>query len=114
MLGQARSGKIRILAFTNGQRIPIMPEVPTIAEAGYPSLSLGGTTGFYGWRDMPAALRDRIAVDIRTAARGEGVAERLANIGSLLQVSSPEAFAADLRVQRDRIKAIVTMVKPPQ
>ena len=61
----AATGKIRLLAFINRQRAPFAPEVPTVAEAGYPDLTFDAVTGFFGWRDMPAELRERIAANVR-------------------------------------------------
>jgi tripartite-type tricarboxylate transporter receptor subunit TctC len=64
----AETGKLRLLAFINRQRAPFAPEVPTVAEAGYPDLTFDAITGFFGWRDMPAELRERIAADVRSAS----------------------------------------------
>jgi hypothetical protein len=57
-----------VLAVMNKTRSPAAPHVPTAAEAGYPQLSFDGVTGFFGGRDMPVALRDRIAADVRAVA----------------------------------------------
>ena len=54
---------------TNRQRSPIAPEVPTATEAGFPELTFDGVVGFFGRRDFPTAVRDRIANDV--AAVGE-------------------------------------------
>jgi hypothetical protein len=45
--GQVRAGKVRIIAVTNGQRQPVAPEIPTVSEAGYPSLTVEGGAGGY-------------------------------------------------------------------
>ena len=49
---------------TNRQRSPLVPEVPTAEEAGFPELTFDGVVGFFGGRDLPASLRDRIAGDV--------------------------------------------------
>src|SRR5262249_16889875 len=45
---QLQADKVRLLAVTNSARAAILPEVPTIAEAGYPELALDGLVGFFG------------------------------------------------------------------
>src|SRR5215208_4424264 len=65
LLSQAQTGKIKLLAFINPLRSAAAPEVPTVTEAGYPQLTFSAVTGFFGWRDMPLELRERLASDVR-------------------------------------------------
>ena len=65
VMAHVRSGSVRLLAVTTTARIAAAPDVPTLAEVGYPPLSSDGRWGFYGWREIPAALRDRISDDVR-------------------------------------------------
>ena len=62
------AGKARILAVTSPAREPGLPDVPTVAEAGFPEMEIEGLTGLFGWRDMPPALRDRISADVQAVA----------------------------------------------
>ncbi len=66
--GPVAAGKARILAVTSPAREPGLPDVPTVAEAGFPEMEIEGLTGLFGWRDMPPALRDRISADVRAVA----------------------------------------------
>lgn len=68
LLSLARAGKINLLAFINRQRAPVAPDVPTVAEVGYSELTFSAVTGFFGWRDMPVKLRERISADVRDIA----------------------------------------------
>lgn len=111
LLPFAHTGKIRLLAVTNKRRAPVAPEVPTAIEAGYPELEFEGLVGFFGWRDMPAPLRDRISADIRAVAVDPSVVERLATAGQLAHGSSAAEFAAAIEEQRARMQAIVRLVK---
>src|SRR5216684_7960572 len=61
-----RAGTAKLIFVTNRQRSPQAPDVPTAGEAGYPDLTFDGVSGIYGWRDMPAEIKQRIATDIRT------------------------------------------------
>src|SRR6476659_4286769 len=85
LLAVGQSGKVRILAVTNRQRSPAAPQVPTAGEAGFPDVVAEGFQGFFGWRDMPVALRDRIAADVRAVAP-EMPAERLVGLGQVVRV----------------------------
>jgi tripartite-type tricarboxylate transporter receptor subunit TctC len=102
----AETGKLRLLAFINRQRAPFAPQVPTVAEAGYPDLTFDAITGFFGWRDMPAELRERIAADVREIASEPAIQERLVKMGSIARGSTPAEFVAAIEEQRAKIAAI--------
>lgn len=100
----------RLLAVMNRTRSPIAPHVPTAAEAGYPDLTFDGVTGFFGWRGMPAELRNRIAADVRTVADNAAVRERLARIGIVARSSTPAEFAAAIEEQRRKVAMIAATI----
>jgi tripartite-type tricarboxylate transporter receptor subunit TctC len=110
LLPMAQAGKIHLLAVTNGTRAPIAPDVPTAIEAGYPELEFDGLTGFFGWRDMPPELRDRIAADVRAVAADASVAERLAKAGQIVHAGTPAEFGREIDEQRSRISGIVRLL----
>jgi tripartite-type tricarboxylate transporter receptor subunit TctC len=112
----AETGKLRLLAFINRQRAPFAPEVPTVAEAGYPDLTFDAITGFFGWRDMPAELRERIAADIREITSDLAIRERLLKMSSIALGSTPAEFVTAIEEQRAKIAAIAQGIgtKPSQ
>jgi tripartite-type tricarboxylate transporter receptor subunit TctC len=114
LLPLAQAGKVRLLAVTNKTRAPIAPEVPTVAEAGYPELEFDGLTGFFGGRDLPAGLRDRISEDVRAVAADAGVADRLAVAGQIVHASTPGEFAHAIEEQRARISSIIRVIGKPE
>jgi tripartite-type tricarboxylate transporter receptor subunit TctC len=114
LLPHAQAGKVKLLMVHNRQRSPQAPEVPTATEAGYPELTLEGLTGFYGWRDMPADVREGIAADARAVAADSVIAARVVSIGSALRVGTPGEFAAAIEGQRAKIVAIARTMKPTQ
>jgi tripartite-type tricarboxylate transporter receptor subunit TctC len=116
MLPHKQSGRLRFLAVINRARSPLAPDVPTAAEAGYPDLSFDGITGFFGWRDIPPELRDRIAADVIAVADDPGIKERLATIGISARSSTPIEFAAAIEEQRAKVAAIAVSIgtKPTQ
>ncbi len=113
LLAVAQSGKVRILAVTNRQRSPAAPQVPTSGEAGFPAVVAEGFQGFFGWRDMPAELRDRIAADVRAVAP-DMPAERMSGLGQVVRVGTTADFLAMIKDQRSRVAAVVKAggVKP--
>jgi tripartite-type tricarboxylate transporter receptor subunit TctC len=115
LMALGQSGKVRILAVTNRQRSPAAPAVPTAGEAGFPDVVAEGFQGFFGWRDMPVALRDRIAADVRAVAP-ELPADQLVRMGQVVRVGATADFLAMIEDQRNRVAAVVKAggVKPKQ
>jgi len=103
-----------MLVIVNRARAPLAPDVPTAAEAGYPELTFDGVVGFYGTRDMPAEIIDRVAADVAAVASDPALAARLVSLGSALRVGTTAEFAAAIEDQRAKIAAIASSSKPMQ
>jgi tripartite-type tricarboxylate transporter receptor subunit TctC len=101
---QIEAGKIKLLAMANTVRAPSEPDVPTLREAGYPSLTLDGLVGLFGPPGMPIELRERITADIRAVADST-VADRLALTGQIMNIGGPEEFAKSVNEQRAEVAA---------
>nr|HEV8012434.1 hypothetical protein [Bradyrhizobium sp.] len=80
------------------------PNVPTVAEAGYPALALDGLVGLFGPPGMPLELRERITADIRAVADSI-VADRLMLTGQIMNIGGPEEFAKSIDAQRATVAA---------
>jgi len=65
---QAQGGRLRVLAIQTRSRAPALPELQTVAEAGFPGLNFDGLVGLLAARasNLPEAARERIAADVRT------------------------------------------------
>jgi tripartite-type tricarboxylate transporter receptor subunit TctC len=95
-----KAGKLRALAVTTARRVPLLPDVPTIAESGGGSYAYQSWGGFMVHADTPDAVVARAAAAFTTAMQSEGMKRLIANMGSQADVSeSPAAFLAQL--QRD-------------
>jgi tripartite-type tricarboxylate transporter receptor subunit TctC len=106
VLPQVQAGKVKLLAVTSRERVPIAPGVPTVAEAGFPILELEGLVGLYGVKTMPADLRERIAADVRAVIDDPAMARRLAASGQVFTPRSPTEYAAAIDDQRAKVAAI--------
>jgi tripartite-type tricarboxylate transporter receptor subunit TctC len=87
-----KTGKLRALAVTGPKRVPILPDVPTIVEAGYPSLVVEDWTGFAVKRGTPKETVARLNGTIDKALRKSSVREALAKIGAEPAGGTPEEF----------------------
>ena len=110
LLPQVNAGKIKLLGFINGVRSQAAPDVPTAAEQGYPALTFAAVTGFFGWRDMPLPLCEKISADIRAVAAEPDMQVRLARLGSMAKGSTPAEFAAMIERQRKQVAAIAAQL----
>jgi tripartite-type tricarboxylate transporter receptor subunit TctC len=109
--GPVGRGRARILAVTSPQREANLPDVPTVAEAGFPEMEVEDLSGLFGWRrHMPPELRDRIAVDMRAVADDPAFREWLAANGQRVRSGTPAEFAAAIGRQRIRIQQIMHII----
>ena len=107
---QAQTGKVKLLAAVNARRMPTMPQVPTVAEAGFKQLEFAPFGGFFGWRDMPLELRAKIAADIRAVGADPLIAERLGPAGIGVLTSTPAEFAAAVEGERAKVAAVARAI----
>jgi len=105
-----QAGKIKILAVTSKRRAPTAPDVPTAAEVGYPALTFESIGGVFGPPGMPEKARESLAADILAVSSDPAVGERIASIGTIMDIQGPAAFAASVQAQRDRITSIAKVL----
>ena len=104
--GQAQADRIKVLAVTNAVRTVAAPEIPTVGEAGYPDFTFGGLLGLFGPKDMPPALQERIASEVREILKEPEVTKRLTNLGLRPLGTTPAEFRSVLDEQRAKWTAI--------
>ena len=98
---QIQAGKIKVLAVTNTARASAIPDVPTVAEAGYAALTVDGLVGLFGPPTMPKDLRERIAADIRTVMNADPlINDRLIMTAQVPNPGGPAEFAKSIDEQR--------------
>lgn len=104
---QVQAGKVKLLAVTNHDRAPMLPDLPTVSEAGYPALHFDGLVGLFGLRTMSADVRTRIADDIAAVA-DKTMGEKLAVSGQVMSPGKAAEFAASIEEQRATVAKIAT------
>lgn len=100
------AGKAKIIAAGTRERSPLVRDVPSIPESGYPVLATDTSTALFGGPDMPAALRKKIADDMAAALKDPKVRDRVALTGQDIAPSGPEELTQILKTQFQKADAI--------
>lgn len=87
-----RAGKARPLALNSGQRSPLLPEVPTFAEAGLPAFDRYTWFGLFAPAGTPKEIVARVQAEVAAALRAQDLRERFASVGAEPVGSTPEQF----------------------
>jgi tripartite-type tricarboxylate transporter receptor subunit TctC len=98
-IGPVKAGQIRALAVTGKERNPLLPEVPTFAEAGFPDYDEPIWWGMSFPAGTPMPIRERLHAELMRAVAKPKLAEFLAARAALVTTSTPEEFRA--RIERE-------------
>ena len=93
------ANKVRILAVGGRERSKVVPNAPSVAEAGFPELVTQTTSGFYGPAGMPLELRKRIGAEVVEIARDATISERIASTGQDMVPGGPDELAQTIKQQ---------------
>ena len=99
ILPHVRSGRVRALGVGNAQRIPSLPEFPTIAEAGLPGYEAYAWGGMFGPANTPPDVVARLNKEIVAILKQKDVTDRMLSEGTVPTPSSPEEFAAYIKTE---------------
>ena len=102
-----KSGKLRGLAVTNAKRSLVMPDLPSIAEAGLPGYESEAWSGLFLPAKTPAAIVQRLHRDFSAAVRDNDARAKLIAAGTEPAVSSPEDLARKVRDEIARWSKVV-------
>jgi tripartite-type tricarboxylate transporter receptor subunit TctC len=97
LIPHAGGGKVRVLAVSGGQRAPQLPQVPTVAEQGFPGFRTLTWNGYIAPAATPREVIERIAREIGAACKDAAFAERLNKIGVDPVCGTPGDFAQAIR-----------------
>lgn len=102
-----QDGRLRALAASTAERVPALPDVPTVAEQGFPGFDQAEWNGVYGPAGLPAAAVERVHAACLAALADAGVRQRLAALGAIGLGTAPAEFAAYLRAERMAMERLV-------
>jgi len=105
-----QGGRLRPLAITSATRSPQLPEVPTMAESGLPTVDLVGWWGFIAPAGLPPAIAERLHAVLIAPAREPAIAARLEGLGYSVVAGSGADYAAQIRREIAQWREIVTRV----
>lgn len=111
LMPHVKSGKLRIVAVGTARRLHSIPEVPTVAEQGYPGFETSQWYGLNAPAKTPDAVIRRLAEEAARAAKSPKVAERFAADDAEAIGSAPAEYAAFIRKEQERWSKVVRAAK---
>lgn len=95
-----QAGQARVLAVTSLQRVPTLPEVPTLAESGFPGYDMNDWNGVFAAAGTPPPIIERLGAAIAQATADAAVRQRMDAAGAIMVGNRPAEFASWLAAQR--------------
>ena len=109
-IAAVRSGRVRALGVTSGQRSPQLPEVPTFAEQGVPDYDVTGWYGICTQSKVPQPVLQKLTADLHKALAGPLKAQ-LEREGVQVTPQGPDQFRAHVKAEIDRWTKVVQSAK---
>jgi tripartite-type tricarboxylate transporter receptor subunit TctC len=106
-LPHVKSGRLKVLAIVGSHRSPVLPEVPTLAEAGYPGTEGDAWAGLFAPGGTPKAVVEKIHADVTAILQQAEVRERLSALGLDVVGSKPDEFAAVIKSDTVKWAAVI-------
>ena len=106
-LPHVKAGKLRVIAVGTARRLPILPDVPTVAEQGYPGFETSQWYGLNAPAKTPDAIVNRLAAEAAKAAKSPAVQRQLEPDSAEPVGSTPQEFADYIAAEQARWKDVV-------
>ncbi|KWR78308.1 MULTISPECIES: tripartite tricarboxylate transporter substrate binding protein [Cupriavidus] len=107
MIPLAKAGKVRALAITNPRRWPAAPDVPTMAEAGYPNIMPSSWIGVLAPAKTPTAIVDRLSAELDAVVHAPDVQAKLIDYGIDPVGGKADQFQAFIKEEAGRWASVV-------
>ena len=104
---QIKSGRLRALATTGLQRAPIAPDLPTVAESGFPDFEAGTWYAFLGPAGLPRDIQAKLATDIVAVTKMSDVRARFAAMGVDSIGTTPEELTAIMQSDLEKWTRVI-------
>jgi tripartite-type tricarboxylate transporter receptor subunit TctC len=110
----AAGGRVKVLAALSAQRIASMPDVPTMAESGFPGFDASVWYGFIAPKGTPDPVVRKLHAAIQQALQTPEVQNRMKQVGGVVSPGSIGMFATLMRTERERYDKLIkeTGIKP--
>jgi tripartite-type tricarboxylate transporter receptor subunit TctC len=106
-LPHARTGKVRALAVTSARRTPLVPDMPSVAEAGVPGYAVENSWGIFAPKRVPKDIVAKLNAEVVRVHKLQEVKDRYATFGLEAVSSTPEGFAQVIRVEEAKFSKII-------
>jgi tripartite-type tricarboxylate transporter receptor subunit TctC len=106
-----KTGKLRCIATGTTTRIPQLPDVPTVAEQGFPGFEMTQWYGLLAPASLPQPALDKLAAAAASAVKQPGAAEKLSADAAIAIGGTPAEFAKFIATEQQRWKTVVTRAK---
>jgi tripartite-type tricarboxylate transporter receptor subunit TctC len=103
-----QAGKLRVLAVTSAKRSPLLPQIPTIAESGYPGYESDVWFGLFAPAGTPPSIVNKISADVRTVLTEPKMRQKLEAAGFSIVASSPNQFAVRVKDDIQKWRKVIT------
>jgi tripartite-type tricarboxylate transporter receptor subunit TctC len=107
VLPHVKSGRLRALAVSTAKRSASAPDVPTVAESGYPGFEYSNWNALFAPAKTPAAIVNKVNASVVKILNDPEVAQRLASQGADPAPGSPDALARYMRTDHERWKKVI-------
>ena len=102
IIGHVKAGAVRALAVTTKERVPVVPDIPTIAESGVPGFDVSSWFGFFLPVRTPSDIIARLNADTNAALAHPSVKSRFDDLGATPKGTTPEQLAAFLKSEIEK------------
>ena len=106
-----KSGKLRALAITSARRSPLLPDVPTMEEAGVPNVVVNSWQAMAAPKGLPADLKTKLHAAVVAGLNDPVVKQKLTDVGFEIVASTPEQFTAFQAAEFARWKKVIEVGK---
>lgn len=111
VLGYVQTGRLKALAVPSRQRLAVLPDVPTMAEAGFPEFEASSWGAVLAPAGLPAPIATKIAQDFGTALHAPETKGRLAALGAEVIASPPEEAQNFIRAEVEKWSRVAASAK---
>jgi tripartite-type tricarboxylate transporter receptor subunit TctC len=106
-LPHIKSGRLRAIAITSPKRSPLLPDVPTVAESGFPGFEVHSWFGLAAPAGTPRALIERLNAELAKAAANQDVRQQLQELGATQEQGTPEQMRSFIASELKRWAEVV-------